>query len=116
MPWELVLKGTNLTLLHHLSYQILTEQNPSKPFEVLQDHHWRLMATWMTNKWAAELGPKLDDVVYVATSCLDPLPKVGRLEVALWCKTLATSPSSHLNSDYLPSCLASPRLIPPHPN
>lgn len=84
MPFELVLKGENTTLLTHLSYGELTARFPGVfgPFgnpvsaAATQDHHWRLMASWQTSKYADSLHT-LDDKVFLALSCLDPiLPKL----------------------------------------
>lgn len=81
MPFELVLKGENVTLLTHLSYGVLTKLYP-KYFSfqaqdgIEQDHHWRLMASWQTKKYADSLAV-LDDKVFLALSCLHPiLPKL----------------------------------------
>jgi hypothetical protein len=79
MPFEQVLKGYNATLLTHLSYGVLTKLYPehfsSLTAALEQDHHWRLMAAWQTKKYADSLA-SLDDKVYLALSCLDPLPKL----------------------------------------
>ena len=55
MPFELVLKGETSTLCMHLAYGVLEESHPSDYSSdlgagYLQDHHWRLMAHWMTQK------------------------------------------------------------------
>lgn len=73
-PFELALKGTNLTIQHHLAYGWLEQQfadDYQNDLEAgyLQDHHWRLMAAWMVNKWAAQL-PTLDQRVFLALTCL----------------------------------------------
>lgn len=81
MPFELVLKGENVTLLTHLSYGVLTKLYP-KHFSnemlagAVQDHHWRLMASWQTKTYTDSLA-SLDNKVFLALSCLDPiLPKL----------------------------------------
>eukprot|EP00039_Didymoeca_costata_P029365 m.24341 g.24341 ORF g.24341 m.24341 type:complete len:323 (+) comp7600_c0_seq1:92-1060(+) len=81
MPFELALKGTNITLLHHLAYGYLEDVYAPKYKDAieaayLQDHHWREMSIWMTTKWNTSLH-NLDDRVYLALTCLDPiLPKL----------------------------------------
>lgn len=80
MPFEQLLKGENTTLLTHLSYGVLTGLYPNHFSSLLagqeQDHHWRLMAAWQTKKYANLLS-SLDDRVFLALSCLDPiLPKL----------------------------------------
>lgn len=77
-PFELVLKGETKTLQEHLAYGVLQNEFP-KDFWTdladmsLQDHHWRLMAHWMVTKYSGSLS-KLDGKVFLALSCLDPLP------------------------------------------
>lgn len=80
MPFEQVLKGENATLLTHLSYGVLTSLYPlhftSLLAAVEQDHHWRMLASWQTKTYADTLST-LDDKVFLALSCLDPiLPKL----------------------------------------
>lgn len=80
MPFELLLKGQNATLVTHLSYGVLSALYPahfsSFPANSLeQDHHWRLMAAWQTKTFASTLA-NLDDKVFLALSCLDPFPKL----------------------------------------
>jgi hypothetical protein len=82
MPFEVSLKGEQETLQEHLAYGMLMDQyrgalefGNEAAAAALQDHHWRLMASWMTNKWASDLS-KLDGVVHLALSCLAPLPKL----------------------------------------
>ena len=76
MPFELALKGTQTTLLNHLSYAVLMAGKGEAAWLLHQDHHWRLMAAWMTEKWSAALAPALDGRVFVGTSCLTPWPKL----------------------------------------
>ena len=40
-----------------------------------QDHHWRLYARWLVDTYVGNFSSLLDGKVYVALSCLDPLPK-----------------------------------------
>jgi len=79
MPYELVLKGESATLQTHLAYGVLTSLYPKHFWNVMaaseQDHHWRLMAEWQTQKYADTLNV-LDGNVYVALSCLAPFPKL----------------------------------------
>ena len=79
MPFELLLKGERLTLIHHLAYGLLEEKFPDAfasglAASALQDHHWRMMAAWMTQKWNQTLDT-LDNRVFLALSCLGPFPK-----------------------------------------
>ena len=72
----LQLKGETRTLQSYLSYGLLEEENPihfsSVATAVLyQDHHWRMMATWQSNKWNATL-PTLDGQVFMGISCRKP--------------------------------------------
>ena len=58
---ELLLKGEAATLATHLAYGLLEERNPvhfSAPLicAAYQDHHWRLMADWQSNKFNATLA------------------------------------------------------------
>lgn len=81
MPFEFALKGENATLLTHLSYGELTSRFPGffGPFgnaisdAATQDHHWRMMASWQTKKYADSLST-LDDKIFLALSCLEPFP------------------------------------------
>ena len=79
LPFEIALKGEALTLEHHLAYGLLEQENPSSFNEITaglrQDHHWRMMAPWMLNKWNSTL-PSLDGKIFLALSCLDPVPKL----------------------------------------
>ena len=80
MPFELALKGELVTLTTHLAYGLLEEQWPlhfksELVAGELQDHHWRIMAAWQAQKWNRSLS-SLDGRVLLATSCLDPLPKL----------------------------------------
>lgn len=79
MPFELLLKGQNATLVTHLSYGVLSALYPAHFWSILaspeQDHHWRLMAAWQTKTFASTLA-NLDDKVFLALSCLDPFPKL----------------------------------------
>jgi len=82
MPFELLLKGENTTLLSHLSYGLLTKLYPNHFSNqvmcgLVQDHHWRLMASWQTKTYADSLASSLDGKVFLALSCLEPiLPKL----------------------------------------
>ena len=84
LPFELLLKGENTTLLHHLAYGKLEETYPvhfaiGAAAAALQDHHWRLMSTWQAQAYADRL-PSLDGRVSLALSCLKPvLPKLVRV-------------------------------------
>jgi hypothetical protein len=40
-----------------------------------QDHHWRLYARWLVDSYVNNFSSALDNRVFVALSCLDPLPK-----------------------------------------
>jgi len=70
-----------LTLIQHLDYGLLQEHHwlsvdPENLVSALrQDHHWRLLADWQVRRFASSI-PNLNGVVYVGTSCLDPLPKL----------------------------------------
>jgi len=81
MPFEFVLKGENLTLAHHADYGLLQEQHPiwldpgALSSAARQDHHWRLLSDWQAHRFAMSLS-RLNGVVVVGTSCLDPLPKL----------------------------------------
>ena len=77
MPYELVLKGENTTLLQHLAYGLIQEEHPlSIDPEGLasgerQDHHWRLLADWQVAVHGPQL-PMLNGRVFLGTSCLKP--------------------------------------------
>lgn len=76
MPFEVALKGENLTLQHHLAYGLLEQSFPREFGSVLaaaaeQDHHWRLMAPWMIQKWQPRFVPV---AVVVAPSVRVVLP------------------------------------------
>jgi len=78
MPFELALKGENNTLTMHLAFGVLSEEHktefsfaPSAAY--LQDHLWRVMAHWMVQKYSSTIYT-LDDRVFLALSCLNPLP------------------------------------------
>ena len=80
MPFELLLKGENSTLVEHLSYGFLEQTFPTHFSNMLdaaatQDRHWRIMAKWMVNAFSGGLS-SLDGRVFLALSCLDPLPKL----------------------------------------
>jgi len=80
MPYEFVLKGEKTTVATHFSYGELCGQYPDSFSSFLsaayeQDHHWRLMASWQTQHYGPQL-PQLNDVVYVALTCLTPLPSL----------------------------------------
>jgi len=84
LPFEIALKGERKTLEHHISYGILTRNHqavysfmPVGAF--LQDHHWRQMAGWQTLTYAADL-PDLDGKIFLATSCLAPLPTLVMID------------------------------------
>ena len=82
-PFEVTLKGEKDTIIEHLSYGILQEEFPKEFWNdlsdaSLQDHHWRLMASWMVEKYNATLN-RLDGKVFLALSCLDPLPKLVKV-------------------------------------
>lgn len=71
--YELALKGENRTLESYLSYGILQEAWPISFSTIattvmLQDHHWRMMATWQANKWKDSLS-QLDTKINLALSC-----------------------------------------------
>ena len=62
----------------HLAYALLEEAHPLLYREELaagelQDHHWRIMASWQAERWNASLAA-LDGRAFLATSCLMPLP------------------------------------------
>ena len=40
-----------------------------------QDHHWRLLADWQVRRFGSGLS-RLNGVVFMGTSCLDPLPRL----------------------------------------
>jgi hypothetical protein len=84
MSFELALKGERLTLEHHLAYGVLTGRHmnqfswmPSAAY--LQDQHWRTLAAWQTQTYASTLAD-LDDRVFLATSCLAPLPTLVMID------------------------------------
>jgi len=75
---QVALKGEEATIISHLSYGVLTEEYSEKYKSTveagyLEDHHWRIMASWQTSKYSDKLS-KLDGVVTVGTSCFTPLP------------------------------------------
>lgn len=83
MPFEVYLKGQNLTLSTHIAYGMLEEQWPIHFSNVasaaaLQDHHWRIMAAWQAAEYNTSLS-KLDGRIFLALSCLDPLPKLVKV-------------------------------------
>jgi len=82
-PFELMLKGEETTLVTHHAYGMLEEEWPlhyalAPSCAALQDHHWRAMAAWQSERWNASLHT-LDDRVYLATSCLTPLPTLVKV-------------------------------------
>mmetsp|Transcript_2898 Transcript_2898/g.6099 ORF Transcript_2898/g.6099 Transcript_2898/m.6099 type:complete len:433 (+) Transcript_2898:69-1367(+) len=79
MPFEIALKGELNTLESHLSYGIITRDYKDWFANALsaaswQDHHWRIMADWQTNKYSASLSNRLDRKIHLGTSCLKPFP------------------------------------------
>jgi len=83
MPFEIALKGEQATLLTHHAYALLEETWSITYSTVavaasLQDHHWRLMADWQCSRWNTTLS-SLNDVIFLATSCLDPFPKLVKI-------------------------------------
>lgn len=63
------IQGENRTLVTHLSYGILEQQTPTVFVSVIeavavQDHHWRLMTVWLSQRWASSLS-SLDDMIYL---------------------------------------------------
>ena len=81
MPFELLLRGETEVLTEHISYGKMTETFPDRyrwslQASALQDHHWRLMSTWMCNKYNQTLSTVLNNRMFLALSCLHPiLPK-----------------------------------------
>lgn len=80
MSFENQLKGEVRTLQAYLSYGLLEEQYPlhfstTATAVLLQDHHWRMMATWQATKWNSSLAT-LDDRVYLALTCMTPRSKL----------------------------------------
>merc|ERR1719253_1081373 len=83
MPFEFALKGEDTTAAQHIAYGVLCAEFKSDfsfaPYGAyLQDHHWRLMADWQTEKYADKLA-SLDDRMFLALSCLAPLPKLVKV-------------------------------------
>jgi len=80
MPFELLLRGESEILQEHIAYGMMSTLFPSDYSNALyasslQDHHWRLMSEWMCQTYNTTLGPTLNDRMFLALSCLDPLPK-----------------------------------------
>lgn len=83
MPFEWQLKGENATVMTHLAYGVLTGEFPSyfsnTAYQAYyQDHHWRIMAAWQTQKYAERLS-SLNDRVFLAISCLEPFPTLNKI-------------------------------------
>ncbi|GMH65211.1 hypothetical protein TL16_g04144 [Triparma laevis f. inornata] len=81
MPFEIALKGETTTLESHLSYGVLSAEYAASYKSALEamyleDHHWRIMASWQTETYADQLADSLNNKVFVGTSCLTPLPKL----------------------------------------
>lgn len=80
MSFELKLKGETNTFHSHLSYGFLEDKYRKSDYwnylsaAALQDHHWRLMIDWLLQKYNATYQSRLDNQVYMALSCLTPLP------------------------------------------
>lgn len=81
MPFELLLRGETDILEEHISYAKMSEAFPdlysnALSASALQDHHWRLMSQWMIDsRNVSDMATALDDRMYLALSCLTPLPK-----------------------------------------
>eukprot|EP00520_Triparma_pacifica_P012385 CAMPEP_0118672084 /NCGR_PEP_ID=MMETSP0785-20121206/22350_1 /TAXON_ID=91992 /ORGANISM="Bolidomonas pacifica, Strain CCMP 1866" /LENGTH=399 /DNA_ID=CAMNT_0006567019 /DNA_START=34 /DNA_END=1230 /DNA_ORIENTATION=- len=78
MPFEVALRGERDTLLSHLSWGVITEEYPEYFSNAVsaayqQDHGWRLLADFQAERYSSELS-KLDDKVFLGTSCLKPWP------------------------------------------
>lgn len=78
MPFEFALRGEAAVVRTHLAYGALVAAHPSSFCGFLcdaslQDHLWRVMAAWQTKTYAVDL-PNLDGKVFLATTCLRPLP------------------------------------------
>ncbi len=74
MPFEFHLKGETATVTTHIMYGLLQEKYPEEYDNLLkqaytQDHHWRLMSTWQSNKYSSSLS-SLNGIVHLALSCL----------------------------------------------
>lgn len=83
MPFEIALKGEATTFYTHLSYGMMEEKFSADFSNVLeaaalQDHHWRLLAKWQSQKWNSTLY-KLDNIITLALSCLDPFPTLVKV-------------------------------------
>ena len=61
-----------------------TAHNPNDPpiFAHVRwfSQHWRMMASWQTSNYSAELASRLDGTVTLALSCLSPLPRLVRVD------------------------------------
>lgn len=85
MPFEFLLKGETRTVATHLAYGELCQKYPvafrnSALAAMTQDHHWRLMAAWQTTNFSTALSQRLDGRVSLALSCLNPLPRLVRVD------------------------------------
>ena len=85
MPFELALKGETTTLQSHLSYGVLSSQYASAYKSALsamylEDHHWRIMASWQTQMYASSLSSSLNGKVFIGTSCMKPLPTLVTID------------------------------------
>ena len=81
MPFELLLRGENLTLVNRLAYSFLEQQFPKDFYDnftyalFVEDRHLRIGAHYFMSTYAERLS-SLNDRVFLALSCLDPQPKL----------------------------------------
>ena len=83
-PFQWALSGENSTVDLHFAFGIIQEDWP-ETFGFLPtaayygDHLYRIMAPWMLKKAGMAGVSALDDKVFLALSCLDPLPKLVKV-------------------------------------
>jgi len=81
MPFELLLRGENLTLINRLAYSVLEEYFPKDFYDnytnamLVEDRHLRIGAHYFMSTYADRLS-SVNGRVSLALSCRDPHPKL----------------------------------------
>lgn len=81
MPFELLLRGENLTLVNRLAYSFLEQQFPKDFYDnftyamLVEDRHLRIGAHYFMSTYAHRLS-SLNGRVFLALTCRDPQPKL----------------------------------------
>jgi len=79
LAFELVLKGERVTVDQHFAYGVLQEEWPMRfgnsfTGGIAQGSMWPIKADWLVKEWNAAHSALVDDTVYIALNCLQPLP------------------------------------------